>query len=106
MRPDRQHPRRLGRHRPPVVHHTEPEPDVTDPSPSVSRETPPVEEQARLALLAVADEDPPPPLSRERIAKLEAATALWVREVRLGGAGPEDTLLYSSPKPPPPSPRD
>jgi hypothetical protein len=62
-----------------------------------------VEEQARLALLAVADEDPAPPLSRERIARLEAATALWVREVRLGGPGPDDTLLYAAPKPPPPA---
>jgi hypothetical protein len=97
---DREHPRRLGRHRPVVVHHDEPA--VTEPSPSVSRETPPVEEQARLALLAVADEAAPP-LSRERIARLEAATALWVREVRLGGPGPDDTLLYASPKPPPPT---
>lgn len=98
---DREHPRRLGRHRPVVVHHDEPA--VSEPSPSVSRETPPVEEQARLALLAVADEAPPP-LSRERIARLEAATALWVREVRLGGPGPDDTLLYAAPKPPPPAP--
>jgi hypothetical protein len=79
------------------------------PPVDVSRETstPPVEEQARQALLAVADEvEDVPPLSKQRIAKLEAATAIWIREVRQGGPGPDDTLLYASPrKPPPPAPR-
>jgi len=95
MRPERQHPRR-GRHRPPVIRpHATSQPPVDD----VSRET--SEEVARLELLAAADEAPPP-LSKDRIAKLEALTAIWMREVRVGGPGPEDTLLYSAPKPPPP----
>ena len=89
----REHPRR-GRHRPPVVHHA-PDPAqnvAADLEAVVSRETPPVEEQARQALLAVADENPPPALTPARIAKLEALTAQWVREVRVGGPGPDDTL--------------
>ena len=51
--------------------------------------------------------EPPPPLSRARILKLEALTAQWSREVRVAGS-PDDTLLYASaamPPPPPPRPR-
>jgi hypothetical protein len=50
--------------------------------------------------------EPAPPLRRDQIARLEAATALWVRETRIGGPQPEDTLLYAAPKPPPPPRRD
>ena len=99
MRPDRQHPRR-GRHRPAVVH-AQPAPE-----PDVSRETPPVEEQARLALVEAAESvSDVRGLTKQQVAKLEAATALWVREVRIGGPGPDDTLLYSAPRKPPPPAR-
>jgi hypothetical protein len=95
---DRQHPRRLGRHRPPVVH------AEADVSRETSVEVPPVEEQVHQALVEAAAqaELPPPPLPKERIARLEALTAVWMREVRVGGPGPDDTLLYAAPKPPPP----
>jgi len=63
-----------------------------------------VEEQVHQALVeaAVQAELPAPALSKERIAKLEALTAVWMRDVRVGGPGPDDTLLYAAPKPPPP----
>ena len=85
----RKHPRR----QPPAVHRPAP----------VAPETPD-EVLARALDVPVPDvvPDPAPPLSKERIAKLEALTAVWMREVRVGGPGPDDTLLYSAPKPPPP----
>jgi hypothetical protein len=48
--------------------------------------------------------EPAPPLSPARIARLEALTAQWVRDVRVGGPGPDDTLLYAAPKQLPPVP--
>ena len=53
-----------------------------------------------------AELEPAPPLRKDQILKLEALTAIWTREVRVGGPGPDDTLLYASPRtlpPPPPS---
>ena len=52
-----------------------------------------MEEQVHQALVeaAVQAELPPPPLPKERIARLEALTAVWMREVRVGGPGPDDT---------------
>lgn len=45
---------------------------------------------------------PPPPLRKDQVARLEALTARWTREVRTVES-PDDTLLYaSSAKPPPP----
>jgi hypothetical protein len=46
--------------------------------------------------------DPPPPLRPAQVARLEALTAQWSRETRIGGPQPDDTLLYAAPKPPPP----
>lgn len=48
-----------------------------------------------------------PPLSRERITRLEALTAQWVRDVRVGGPGPDDTMLAppSLSRPPVPTSR-
>ncbi len=55
---------------------------------------------------APAVEEPVPALSSAQVARLEALTAQWAREVRVGGPGPDDTLLYPAAKmPPPPAPR-
>lgn len=49
--------------------------------------------------------EPAPPLRAAQVARLEALTALWTREVRLD-APADATLVYSAPRPPvPPSSR-
>jgi len=88
--PRRKHPRRT----PPAVHRP----------PPVAPETPD-EVLARALDVPVPDLAPAPPLSKERIARLEALTAVWMRETRIGGPQPDDTLLYAAPKPPPPPAR-
>jgi hypothetical protein len=99
----RRHPRR----QPPAVHRPTPPPAPEteaevlhrDPmAPFVAGGQVPTADD----LAALVELDEPPPLSKGQIAKLEALTAMWVREVRVGGPMPEDTLLYSAPKPPPP----
>lgn len=52
-------------------------------------------------------QEAPPALSPARRLKLEALTAAWVRDVREGGPGPDDTILYAGPSsslPPVPPP--
>jgi hypothetical protein len=100
----RRHPRR----QPPAVHRPtlpapETEAEVLDRAVPVGQfvaggQVPSADELADLV-----DLDPPPPLSKFQVARLEALTANWVREVRVGGPMPEDTLLYGAPKPPVPS---
>lgn len=96
-RPPRRLPRRdpVGIHRPlPVAPDTVAE-VLALAAPDVSRETPPEPEP---------EPEPYPALRKDQIARLEALTAVWERQVRL--EGPADaTLLYSAPKPPPPPPR-
>jgi hypothetical protein len=89
----RKHPRR----QPPAVHRPAP----------VAPETPAevLERALEGTPLELLEPAPVPPLSKERIARLEALTAVWMRETRIGGPQPEDTLLYAAPKPPPPPPR-
>lgn len=83
--------------RPPAVHRPavpapETAEEVLERAPDVSRETWSPLEPA------------PPPLRRDQIAKLEALTAVWAREVRVAGS-PDDTLLYASSALPPIPPR-
>lgn len=120
--------RRLLSRRLHVIRHAEPEealdamlepmtgpvPVVDEPAADVSRETsadhplapyvaggqvpgrPPFQADAVAAL-----QEEPPPLTSARILRLEALTAQWVRDVRVGGPGPDDTLLYGAPTLPP-----
>lgn len=102
MRGRHRHPRRPAVHRPAPAPAPETESEVLERAPMsayVAGGQVPTADQ----LEAMVDLDPPPPLTKQRIAKLEAMTALWVRETRIGGPQPEDTLLYAAPKPPVPS---
>jgi hypothetical protein len=103
----RQHPRR----QPPAVHRPKPPAPETPaevlerieaagpyPTDSLGR---PIEDGVN----GWVDPEPAPPLSKLQVARLEALTAQWERQVRL--EGPADaTLLYAAPKPPPPPRRD
>lgn len=67
------------------------------PQAVVSRETTPEESPAAVEAPA------PPALRKDQVARLEALTSLWERQVRLEGP-PDATLLYAAPRPPvPPS---
>lgn len=113
-RPDR----RSRWRRPPAVHRPAVPPapetpeEVLERAPDVSRETfepYSVEAADELVQDLAADLGVVPPLRRDQVARLEALTAVWARDVRIGGPGPDDTLLVGSAGPsipvPPPRPR-
>jgi len=128
MNPRERDPRRrrlLGR-RPPAVHRPAPAAPVSpdevlerapDPGPAdVSRETwaeleaalevptaRAVEELGRYVAGGQVPPADPPPLHKSQIAKLEAATALWERRIRLEGP-PDATMLYGASRSLPPVP--
>jgi hypothetical protein len=83
--------------------------EVLERAPDVSRETWAVDEVTELTPELAAAVLDPPPLRKDQVARLEALTAVWSRDVRIGGPGPDDTLLVGSSAPsipvPPPRPR-
>jgi hypothetical protein len=92
----------------PVIHHA-PDPDRNVAADlaalDVSRETVgPFVAGGQVPAAELVEEvaaEPLPRLSPAQIAKLEALTAQWTRDTRIGGPGPDDTLLYAAPALPP-----
>lgn len=114
----REHPRRRLLRRPPAVVHHAPDPalnvaadleDLEDLPPRTLVVPGVLDEAAEAAAKTEwrarfdvsRETSDPPPLSPARVAKLEALTAQWMREVRVGGPGPDDTLLWPSSSMPP-----